>query len=73
MTTSQQPGPQTRQQQAGDGQRRLASHPVVGFIPWILFWVIGGPSTWETASIAALLAALLVLALSVDFRPLVAR
>jgi hypothetical protein len=67
MTTSQQPV-----QQPGDGQRRLASHPVVGFIPWILFWVIGGPSTWETASIAALLAALFVMALSLDFRPLVA-
>lgn len=45
--------------------RRLVSDPVVGFIPWILFWVIGGPSTWETATIAALLASILVLALSV--------
>jgi hypothetical protein len=52
--------------------RRLASHPMVGFIPWILFWVIGGPSTWETATIAALIAALLVMALSLDFQPLVA-
>ena len=52
--------------------RRLASHPVVGFIPWILFWVIGGPSTWETATIAALIAALLVMALSLDLQPLVA-
>jgi hypothetical protein len=52
--------------------RRLASHPMVGFIPWILFWVIGGPSTWETATIAALIAALLVMALSLDSQPLVA-
>jgi hypothetical protein len=52
--------------------RRLASHPVVGFIPWILFWVVGGPSTWETATIAALIAALLVMALSLDLQPLVA-
>lgn len=52
--------------------RRLTSHPMVGFIPWILFWVIGGPSTWETAAIAALIAALLVMALSLDFQPLVA-
>ena len=37
-----------------------------------MFWVIGGPSTWETATIAALLAAIFVAALSVDFRPLVA-
>lgn len=68
MTTSQQPGPQ----QAGNAQRPLGSHPVVGFIPWILFWVIGGPSSWETASIAALLASIFVAALSIDFRPLVA-
>jgi hypothetical protein len=47
-------------------RRRLASSPAIGFVPWILFWVIGGPSTWETATIAALLAALLVLALSLD-------
>jgi len=52
--------------------RRLASNPMVGFIPWILFWVIGGPSTWETATIAALIAALLVMALSLDRQPLVA-
>jgi hypothetical protein len=37
-----------------------------------LFWVIGSPSTWETATIAALLAAIFVTALSIDFRPLAA-
>lgn len=51
---------------------RLASNPVVGFIPWIVFWVIGGPSTWETGTLAALLAAIFVTALSIDYRPLVA-
>jgi hypothetical protein len=51
---------------------RLASHPVVGFIPWIVFWVIGGPSTWETGTLAALLAAIFVTALSIDYRPLLA-
>ena len=51
---------------------RLASHPVVGFIPWIVFWVIGGPATWETGTLAALLAAILVTMLSIDYRPLVA-
>jgi hypothetical protein len=34
--------------------------------------VIGGPSTWETATIAALVAAILVTVLSLDFRPVVA-
>src|SRR2546430_10080248 len=42
--------------------KRLASHPAVGFVPWILFWVIGGPSSWETAAIAALVAAIAVMA-----------
>ncbi len=68
-----EPGPPPSYRPAGEPPaRRLASHPVVGFIPWILFWVIGGPSTWETATIAALIAALLVMALSLDLQPLVA-
>lgn len=45
---------------------RLARGPFAGFIPWILFWVIGGPSTWETAAIAALLAAVLLTVLSLE-------
>jgi hypothetical protein len=24
---------------------RLEHNPVLGFAPWIIFWVIGGPST----------------------------
>jgi len=51
---------------------RLASHPVVGFIPWIVFWVIAGPATWETRTLAALLAAIFVTMLSIDYQPLVA-
>jgi hypothetical protein len=62
-------GARTDESQPGAG-RRLVSHPVVGFIPWILFWVIGGPSTWETAAIAALVASAFVLALSADWGPL---
>jgi hypothetical protein len=45
--------------------QRLARSPFGSFIPWILFWVIGGPSTWRTASIAALLAAVLLTLLSI--------
>jgi hypothetical protein len=68
-----QGGPQPRDQtQTEPAPRRLASHPVVGFIPWILFWVIGSSATWETGTIAALIAAILVMALSVDLQPLVA-
>jgi Ca2+/Na+ antiporter len=46
--------------------QRLEHSPFLGFAPWIIFWVIGGPSTWETASIAALLAAVLVVAVSIE-------
>jgi hypothetical protein len=52
--------------------RRLASHPVIGFIPWITFWVIGGPSTWETGTLAALVAAVCVTMLGIDYRQLAA-
>jgi hypothetical protein len=57
--------------QAGhDGlAQRLARGPFAGFVPWILFWVIGGPSTWETAAVAALLAAILLTVLNIERQP----
>ena len=74
-TVGQQAGPDHPSDRPADQEpapQRLASHPVVGFIPWIVFWVIGGPSTWETGTLAALLAAIFVTMLSIDYRPLVA-
>jgi hypothetical protein len=62
-------GQQSASQQPDEREgfaHRLVSSPVAGFVPWILFWVIGGPSTWETASIAALLAAALLAVLSME-------
>ena len=70
-SVGQQAG-QYRRSDREQGARRLGSHPVVGFIPWIVFWVVGGPSTWETGTLAALLAAIFVTVLSIDYRPLVA-
>jgi hypothetical protein len=32
-----------------------------GFVPWIIFWVVSSPSTWEYASGGALLAAIILL------------
>ncbi|MEU8005499.1 hypothetical protein AB0B66_30445 [Catellatospora sp. NPDC049111] len=32
-----------------------------GFVPWIIFWVVSGPSTWEFAAGGALVAALILL------------
>jgi hypothetical protein len=65
-------GQQTGAGRPPDGRtatQRLASHPVTGFIPWIAFWIIGGQATWETGTLAALLAAVLVTTLSIGYRP----
>ena len=35
-------------------------NPFVGFVPWIIFWVVSGPSTWEWATLGALLAAVIL-------------
>ena len=32
-----------------------------GFVPWIIFWVVAGPSSWEYAAGGAFLAALILL------------
>lgn len=35
--------------------------PFVGFVPWILYWVVaGGPSTWQYGAMCALLAAFIL-------------
>jgi hypothetical protein len=70
-STGQQAGPY-RPPDGRTAAQRLAGHPVVGFIPWIAFWVVGGLATWETSTLAALLAAILVTMLSIRCRPLVA-
>jgi hypothetical protein len=67
-------GQQTPGQEEHEGglagfARGLAHSPFGGFIPWILYWVIGGPATWETAAIAALLAAVLLTVLSIEREP----
>jgi hypothetical protein len=36
------------------------NNPFVGFVPWIIFWVVAGPSTWEYATLGALLAAVIL-------------
>jgi hypothetical protein len=70
-STGQQAGPY-RPADERTAAQRLASHPAIGFIPWIAFWVIGGQATWETGTLAALLAAICVTMLSIGCRPLVA-
>jgi hypothetical protein len=36
------------------------NNPFVGFAPWIIFWVVASPSTWEWATLGALLAAVIL-------------
>jgi len=36
------------------------NNPFVGFVPWIIFWVVAGPSTWEWATFGALVAAVIL-------------
>ena len=35
-------------------------NPFVGFVPWIIFWVVASPSTWEWATLGALIAAVIL-------------
>ncbi len=40
---------------------RLSSNPVVGFAPWIIFWIVAsGPSNWLFGAIAAAIAAIIL-------------
>ena len=39
----------------------MGGRSFVGFVPWIIFWVVAGPSSWEYAAGGALLAALILM------------
>jgi intracellular septation protein A len=39
----------------------MGAKSFLGFVPWIIFWVVCGPSTWEYAAGGALLAAVILL------------
>jgi intracellular septation protein A len=39
----------------------MGARTFLGFVPWIIFWVVCGPSTWEYAAGGALLAAVILL------------
>jgi hypothetical protein len=36
------------------------NNPFVGFAPWIIFWVVSSPSSWEWATLGALIAAVIL-------------
>jgi hypothetical protein len=43
------------------------------FVPWVVFWIVAGPRTWEVASGCSLLSSLLLLAIGQDVSPIVDR
>ena len=43
----------------------VSNNPVLAFVPWIIFWVVSGPRTWELASGCSLLASVLLLLVEV--------
>jgi hypothetical protein len=44
----------------------LLQNPVASFAPWIIFWVVAGPSTWEVACVSAVIVAVVLLLLQLD-------
>ncbi len=58
---------------SGSPGSRLANNPMLTFVPWVIFWVVAGPRDWELATGCALLASVVLLLLSVDAAPALAR
>jgi hypothetical protein len=40
--------------------RSIGGGALIGFLPWIIFWVVSSPSTWNAAAVGALIAAVIV-------------
>jgi hypothetical protein len=39
---------------------------MVTFVPWVIFWIVAGPRTWEVASGCALLSSVMLLVIGLD-------
>ncbi len=44
----------------------LSNNPLLTFVPWVIFWIVAGPRTWEVASGVALLAAVVLLVIDLE-------
>jgi hypothetical protein len=42
------------------GQLRQGLGFIVGFLPWLIFWVVASPNSWEWAALAAFIASLVL-------------
>jgi hypothetical protein len=51
----------------------LSNNPVLGFVPWVVFWVVAGPRTWELGAVCALIASVVLLLVGIDAGPLIDR
>lgn len=54
-----------RERQGGPLSGGLSNNTAVTFVPWVIFWVVSGPRTWELASGCSLLASVLLLLVEV--------
>jgi hypothetical protein len=60
---------QTHTERAASARGGLSSNPILTFVPWVIFWIVAGPRTWEVASGCALLSALMLLLVGLDTSP----
>jgi hypothetical protein len=49
-----------RMERSDDESGSAGGGALAGFLPWIIFWVVSSPSTWEVAAVAALIAAVII-------------
>ncbi len=54
-----------RSTQGGFLSGGVSNNAALAFVPWIIFWVVSGPRTWELASGCSLLASVLLLLLEI--------
>jgi hypothetical protein len=60
---------QTHTDRARSARGALSSNPMLTFVPWVIFWIVAGPRTWEVASGCALLSSLMLLLVGLDASP----
>jgi hypothetical protein len=64
---------QTHTEPATSRRGAISESPMLTFVPWVIFWIVSGPRTWEVASGCALLASLMLLLIGIDPAPIVDR
>jgi hypothetical protein len=60
---------QTHTERGASARGALSSNPILTFVPWVIFWIVAGPRTWEVASGCALLSGVMLLLVGLDMSP----